>query len=58
MDNTTTENAKKNETEKLPDGPVSTLDDAPAGKPEGSGRAGRQEITKEAKPLESCTDCE
>lgn len=56
MDNTTTEHAKKNETEKLPDGPVSTLDDAPAGEPEGAGRKGRQEITKEAKPL--CKDCE
>lgn len=57
MDNTTTENAKKNETEKLPDGPVSSIDDAPAGQPEGSGRKGRQEIVKEAKPLE-CKDCE
>lgn len=56
MDNTTTEHAKKHETEKLPDGPVSTLDDAPAGEPEGPGRKGRQEITEEAKPL--CKDCE
>jgi hypothetical protein len=57
MDNTTTEHAKKQETEKLPDGPVSTLDDAPAGAPEGAGRMGRQEIVKEAKDLD-CKDCE
>ena len=57
MDNTTTEHAKVHETEKLPDGPVSSIDDAPAGAPEGAGRKGVQEIKKEAKPLD-CKDCE